>query len=98
MSRFVRVQPKKRKYAKDTLQAFKKKILKKNTLQEFWVNKGTNYREQNQSLKLKTFRYFEDLVEKIVPKLQQLVSTLGCHKNQSIENSPRDVKIVIFYQ
>ena len=41
--RFVRVQTMKTKYAKDTLQAFKKMISKKNTPDKLWVDKGTEY-------------------------------------------------------
>ena len=40
-SRFVRVQTMKTKYAKDTLQAFSKKISQKNTPEKLWVDKGT---------------------------------------------------------
>ena len=40
-SRFVRVQTMKTKYAKDTLQAFKKMISRKNTPEKLWVDKGT---------------------------------------------------------
>ena len=51
-----------------------------------------------QSLKHIIYRYIEDHGEKIVPKLQQFVSTLNCRKNRSIGKSPRDVKkTVIFY-
>ena len=42
-SRFVRVQTMKTKYAKDTLQAFKKMISRKNTPEKLWVDKGTEY-------------------------------------------------------
>ena len=42
-SRFVRVQTMKTKYAKDTLQAFKKMFSRKNTPEKFWVDKGTEY-------------------------------------------------------
>ena len=42
-SRFVRVQTMKTKYAKDTLQAFKKMISQKNTPEKLWVDKGTEY-------------------------------------------------------
>ena len=41
--RFVRVQTMKTKYAKDTLQAFKKMISRKNTPEKLWVDKGTEY-------------------------------------------------------
>ena len=37
-------------------------------------------------------RYIEDQGEKVVPKLQQFVSTLNCRKNRSIGKSPRDEK------
>ena len=40
-SRFVRVQTMKTKYAKDTLQAFKKLISRKNTPEKLWVDKRT---------------------------------------------------------
>ena len=39
--RFVRVQTMKTKYAKDTLQAFKKVISQKNIAKNLWVDKGT---------------------------------------------------------
>ena len=43
-SRFVRVQTMKTKYyAKDTLQAFRKMISRKNTPEQIWVDKGTEY-------------------------------------------------------
>ena len=42
-SRFVRVQTMKTKYAKDTLQAFKKMISRKNIPEKLWVDKGTEY-------------------------------------------------------
>ena len=42
-SRFFRVQTMKTKYAKDTLQAFRKMISRKNTPEKLWVNKGTEY-------------------------------------------------------
>ena len=42
-SRFVRVQTMKTKYAKDTLQAFRKMILRKNTPEKLWVDKETEY-------------------------------------------------------
>ena len=42
-SRFVRVQTLKIKYAKDTLQAFRKMISQKNTPEKLWVDKGTEY-------------------------------------------------------
>ena len=42
-SRFVRVRTMKTKYAKDTLQAFKKMISRKNTPEKLWVDKGTEY-------------------------------------------------------
>ena len=42
-SRFVRVQTMKNKYAKDTLQAFKKMISRKNTPEKLWVDEGTEY-------------------------------------------------------
>ena len=42
-SRFVRVQSMKTKYAKDTLQAYKKMISRKNTPVKLWVDKGTEY-------------------------------------------------------
>ena len=45
-----------------------------------------------QSLKQIIYRYIEDHGEKIVPKLQQFVSTLNCRKNRSIGKSPRDMK------
>ena len=38
-SRFFRVQIIKKKYAKDTLQAFKKRLLEKNTPEKIWVDK-----------------------------------------------------------
>ena len=41
--RFVRVQTMKTKYAKDTLQAFKKTLSRKNTLEKLWFDKGTEY-------------------------------------------------------
>ena len=41
--RFVRVQTMKNKYAKDTLQAFKKMISRKNTAEKLWVDKRTEY-------------------------------------------------------
>ena len=44
-SRFVRVQTMKTKYAKDTLQAFRKMISRKNTPEKLWVDKGTEYGE-----------------------------------------------------
>ena len=42
--RFVRVQTMKTKNAKDTLQAFKKMISRKNTPEKLWVDKGTENR------------------------------------------------------
>ena len=45
-----------------------------------------------QSLKHILYRYIDDNGEKIVPKLQQFVSTLNCPINRSIGKSPRDVK------
>ena len=42
-SRFVRVQTMKTKCAKDTLQAFRKMISRKNTPEKLWVDKGTEY-------------------------------------------------------
>ena len=42
-SRFVRVQTMKTNYAKDTLQAFKKMISRKNTAEKLWVDNGTEY-------------------------------------------------------
>ena len=42
-SRFVRVQTMKTKYAKDTLQAFRRMISRKNTPEKLWVDKGTEY-------------------------------------------------------
>ena len=45
-----------------------------------------------QSLKHIEYRYIEDHGEKLVPKLQQFVSSLICRKNRSIGKSPRDVK------
>ena len=42
-SRFARVQTMKTKYVKDTLQAFKKMISRKNTPEKLWVDKGTEY-------------------------------------------------------
>ena len=42
-SRFVRVQTMKTKYAKDTLQAIRKMISRKNTPEKLWVDKGTEY-------------------------------------------------------
>ena len=50
-SRFFRVQIIKKKYAKDTLQAFKKKITRKNTPEKIWVDKKTDY-GRNQKLRL----------------------------------------------
>ena len=44
-SRFVRVQTLKTKYAKDTLQAFKKMISRKNTPGKLWVDKRQNMGE-----------------------------------------------------
>ena len=41
--RIVRVQTMKTKYAKDTLQAFKKIISQKNTPEKLWVGKETEY-------------------------------------------------------
>ena len=41
--RFVRVQTLKTEYAKETLQAFKKLISRKNTPEKLWVDKGTEY-------------------------------------------------------
>ena len=41
--RFVRVQTMKTKYAKDTLQGFKKMISRKNNPEKLWVDKGTEY-------------------------------------------------------
>ena len=41
--RFVRVQTTKTKYAKDTLQAFRIMISRKNTPEKLWVDKGTEY-------------------------------------------------------
>ena len=43
-SRFVRVQTMKTKYAKDTLQAYRRMISRKNTPEKLWVDKGTKYR------------------------------------------------------
>ena len=40
---FVRVQTMKTKYAKDTLQAFRKMISRKNTPEKLWVDKETDY-------------------------------------------------------
>ena len=42
-SRFVRVQTMKKKYAKGTLQAFRKMISRKNTPEKLLVVKGTEY-------------------------------------------------------
>ena len=42
-SRFVRVQTMKTKYAKATLQAFKKSISRKKTPEKLSVDKGTEY-------------------------------------------------------
>ena len=42
-SRFVRVQTRKTKYAKNILQAFRKLISRKNTPEKIWVDKGTEY-------------------------------------------------------
>ena len=42
-SRFVSVQTMKTKYAKETLQAFRKMISRKNTPEKLWVDKGTEY-------------------------------------------------------
>ena len=42
-SRFFRGQTMKTRYAKDTLQAFKKMISRKNTPKKLWVDKGTEY-------------------------------------------------------
>ena len=110
-SRFVRVQTMKTKYAKGTLQAFRKMISQKNTPAKIWVDKGTEYggtfeelcKEKDievystmseikaafaeraiQFLKHIICRYIEDHGEKIVPKLQQFVSTLNCRKNRII--------------
>ena len=44
-SRFFRVQTMKTKYAKDTLQAFRKMISRKNTSEKLWVDRGTEYGE-----------------------------------------------------
>ena len=44
-SRFVRVQTLKTKYAKDTLQAFKKMISRKKTPGKHWVDKRQNVGE-----------------------------------------------------
>ena len=109
----------KTKYVKDTLQAFRKKISRKNTPEKLWVDKGTEYggtfkkfckekdievystmsetkdafaERATQSLKHIIYRFIEDHGEKLVPKLQQFVSTLNCRKNRSIGKSPRDVK------
>ena len=41
--RFVRVQTMKNKYAKNTLQAFKKMISRKNNPEKLWVDKRTEY-------------------------------------------------------
>ena len=41
--RFVRVQTRKIKYAKNNLQAFKKRISRKSTPEKPWVDKGTEY-------------------------------------------------------
>ena len=41
--RFVRVQTMNTKYAKDTLQAFRKMISRKKTPGKLWVDKGTEY-------------------------------------------------------
>ena len=41
--RFVRVQTMKTKYAKETLQAFRKVIFQKNTPEKLWVDKRTEY-------------------------------------------------------
>ena len=49
-SRFVRIQTMKTKYAKDTLQAFRKMISRKNTPEKLWVDK-----EQNMVELLKSF-------------------------------------------
>ena len=38
------------------------------------------------------YRFIENRGEKIVPKLQQFVSTLNCRKNRSTGKSSRDVK------
>ena len=45
-----------------------------------------------QSIKHIIYRYIEDHGEKLVPKLQQFVSTLNCRKNRLIGKPPRDVK------
>ena len=45
-----------------------------------------------QSLKHIIYRCFKDHGEKLVPKMQQFVSTLNCRKNRSIGKSPRVVK------
>ena len=45
-----------------------------------------------QSLKPIIYRYIEDHGGKIVPKLQQFVSTLNCRENRSIEKPRGEVK------
>ena len=50
-SQFFRVQIIKTKYAKDTLQAFKKNITRENTPEKIWVDKKTDY-GRNQKLRL----------------------------------------------
>ena len=41
--RFVNLQTIKTKYAKDTSEAFEKKIPRRNTPEKLWVDKGTEY-------------------------------------------------------
>ena len=45
-----------------------------------------------QSLKHVMYRYIEDHGDKIVPSLQQIVSSLNCRKSPSNGKSPREVK------
>ena len=77
-SRFVRVQTMKTKYATDTLQAFRKKISRKNTPEKLWVDKGTEHGG--------TFKKFckEKDIEVYSTIIPQLHKSCICRESNSI--------------
>ena len=81
-SRFVRVQTMKTKYAKDTLQAFRKMISRKNTPEKLWVDKRTEYGGT-----FKTFCKEKDI---------EFYSTMSETKAEFTEGAVQSLKHIIY--
>ena len=65
MSRYLRVQPLKSKYATSTAEAFKQ-MIKTNQPQKFWVDKGTEFRRPFKTLcEKRASKHIQQRVKKI---------------------------------